>query len=139
MTQLVDALGRRITEVDLIAEWSRAFVPNADVLEVLTRRTERVVLFTNNGPIVEHCLAGPLRAIAATCAEIVCSWRLRARKPDAAAYQGFVELCGATAEQLLLVDDSPRNVEAARAAGWAAEVVTNADDLRHALSAHEHQ
>jgi putative hydrolase of the HAD superfamily len=138
MTLLLDALDRRLSLDALVAAWSRAFVPNGDVLGLLARRSERIILFTNNGPIVQTCLAGPLGAIGEVCAQIVCSWQLRATKPVALAFERFAVETGSTAQQLILVDDSPANVEAARQAGWAAELVTSATDLQLALSREEY-
>ena len=138
MTLLVDALDRQMSADALVAAWSRAFIPDCDVLSLLARRSERVILFTNNGPIVQTCLAGPLREIGDVCDQIVCSWQLGATKPAPLAFERFAAETGSTARQLLLVDDSQANVEAARQAGWAAELVKNAADLRESLSREEH-
>jgi putative hydrolase of the HAD superfamily len=48
------------------------------------------------------------------------SWRLGHRKPEPAAYAAVADRLGATGPDILFVDDSARNVEAARAAGWRA-------------------
>jgi HAD superfamily hydrolase (TIGR01509 family) len=133
---LLDALERRLDASALVEAWSRAFTPDAEVLSILAQQTERVVLFTNNGPIVELCLDGPLRRIQKACDDVVSSWRLRAVKPEPAAFERFARVIGGPADALLLLDDSAPNVEAARTAGWAADQVANAAELLAALNKH---
>jgi len=133
---LLDALERRLDASALVEAWSRAFTPDAEVLSILAQQAERVVLFTNNGPIVELCLDGPLRRIQKACDDVVCSWRLRAVKPEPAAFERFSRIVERPGDALLLLDDSAPNVEAARTAGWAADQVANAAELLAALNKH---
>ncbi len=42
------------------------------------------------------------------------------RKPDRAFFEQAASLSGLPAEQLLLIDDTPANITAARASGWKA-------------------
>jgi len=129
MAMLADTLERRLDASALVEAWSQAFEPVGEVLTILAAQRERVVLFTNNGPIVELCLDGPLRSIQAVCDDVVCSWRLHAVKPEPVAFARFAETVGAPVDSLLLVDDSATNVAAARKAGWAGGQVNNAADL----------
>jgi FMN phosphatase YigB (HAD superfamily) len=55
------------------------------------------------------------------------SWELRARKPDAAFFAAATRLIGADPAAILFIDDSARNVAAARDAGLAAGQWTLAD------------
>jgi putative hydrolase of the HAD superfamily len=126
---LLTALEHRLDASELVEAWSQAFDPVGQVLSILAAQPESVVLFTNNGPIVELCLQGPLRSVRAVCDAIVCSWRLHAVKPDPVAFARFAETIGKPGDTLLLVDDSAANVDAAREAGWAAGQVTCATDL----------
>jgi HAD superfamily hydrolase (TIGR01509 family) len=134
LERVVAALDHRVDVPTLVQSWSRAFEPDADVLNILHARAEAVVLFTNNGPIVDACLDGPLRSVKDACDAVVCSWRLRAVKPDAEAFERFAETLDKTPDQLLLVDDSPANVDGARRAGWAAALVASATDLARVLA-----
>src|SRR5262249_19806912 len=126
---VLGALDHRIDAATLVRAWALAFEADADVLTILNARAETVVLFTNNGPIVDACLEGPLRPIKDACDGIICSWRLRAVKPDVEAFARFADTLGKTPDQLLLVDDSAANVEGARHVGWNAAVVASAGDL----------
>ncbi len=48
------------------------------------------------------------------------SFLLRVRKPDMEIYRQFEELAGVVTEDILFFDDLPKNIDAARAAGWRA-------------------
>jgi len=61
------------------------------------------------------------------------SCRLRAMKPEAAAYAGAAQLAGVPPEQIFFTDDRPDNVAGARAAGWDAEVFESASQLNEQL------
>jgi len=52
--------------------------------------------------------------------DVVMSFEVGARKPQAAVYDLAARRAGARPEQCLLVDDNERNCEGARAAGWQA-------------------
>ena len=71
--------------------------------------------------------------MAADFDEVICSWHLRAAKPDPLAFERAASRLGVPAGQLLLVDDSPANVRAAGQLGWHATVVTGPGDVEHAL------
>jgi HAD superfamily hydrolase (TIGR01509 family) len=129
-----DILGHRVSAEDLVTAWSLAFDPDEAVLSRLAAVPLRRVVLTNNGPMIDACFAGPLRALAAAFDEVICSWHLRARKPDSASFEAAREHLGVVAgERLLLLDDSAPNVEAARRSGWRAEQVRSLEELEGAL------
>jgi len=68
-------------------------------------------------------------------ADGVFSSRERLCKPDPALFQRAAQRFGRLPEQCLLIDDHPVNVEAARCAGWQAELFTHAAELRARLQA----
>ncbi len=55
---------------------------------------------------------------------VFASCDLGARKPDAAFYQSVQAQLMTPADEILLWDDAPENVSAAKAAGWRAELYT---------------
>ena len=65
------------------------------------------------------------------------SWELGARKPDLAFFAEAARRIGVDPAAILFIDDSVRNVAAARDAGFAAEqwVLTDGHDALHALLA----
>ena len=69
------------------------------------------------------------------------SHELRVMKPNERAYRLAEAATGFWGQQVLFLDDKTENVEAARAAGWKAEIVDRADDavpqIREYLKAHD--
>ena len=86
----------------------------------------------------------------ATVLEARCSWisrfeggifsgRVKLAKPDAAIYAAAEAQLNLDPANTLFLDDSPRNVHAARARGWHSEIIVNPHNdqsVRNALIAH---
>src|SRR5262249_19818142 len=79
---VLEALDHRLDAEQLRAAWARAFVPNDQVTALVRRVTVPTVLFTNNGPLVSACLANEMASTVQLFSRTVCSWELRATKPD---------------------------------------------------------
>ncbi len=130
-----DALGVELPRQELARLWASAFEPDPEVLAIAARVAERVPvgLLTNNPPLLEEVLDRELPAVAAAFPERLFSWRLGVRKPAPELYAAAERALGLAGEDLLLIDDSGRNVEAALGAGWAGIRFTDADALRASL------
>lgn len=133
---ILDRLRHTVGADELVAAWSRCFEPAAPVLEILDRQPVPRALFTNNGPLVDLCLAGPLSGLARHFDTSVCSWQIGAVKPTGAAFERAADRFGHRPADLLLLDDSIDNVTGAREAGWSAEHITPDTDLDRVLTAH---
>src|SRR4051812_5373444 len=118
----------------VVRSWEAAFSPDESVLALVDRVLARCAVLTNNGPVVEELFTGRLELIARRCDPVLLSWRLGATKPSLSAYERAAERIGAAAPELFFVDDSSRNVDGARAAGWDAMRFTTADALERELS-----
>ncbi|KSV75927.1 hypothetical protein N185_15895 [Sinorhizobium sp. GW3] len=108
---------------DFIAYWFKNDARlNIKLLEELRRQRDagkRVYLATNQ----EHVRAAYLVEVLGLgrhCDGIYYSAALGCRKPEPAFFEQAAALSGFPAEQLLLVDDTPANITAARASGWNA-------------------
>ena len=112
----------------LLDAWRLAWEPDPAMLElvdeVVARRRVGVALFSNNGPTLGAALPAALPAVAQRFSLRLFSYQLGVAKPAPAAFTAAAARLGVPANRLLLIDDSPANVEGARTAGWAA--------LRHA-------
>jgi putative hydrolase of the HAD superfamily len=124
-TAIIEHLDHRVALHTLVAAWSQAFEPNYELLEAISHTTRRRALFTNNGPMLDLCLAGPLAQLAAPFDAIVCSWHIGATKPSPQAFDRAAERLEVGPASLLLIDDTPANADAARSAGWRALVHTS--------------
>jgi FMN phosphatase YigB (HAD superfamily) len=104
-----------------------------DLVEALARR-RRVMIFSNTNRIHWEFLCaaseGRLRALEAHL-----SHELGLQKPEREAYDLVAARAGLAPETILFFDDLPANVEAARQAGWRAEVFTTQERLVAALAA----
>jgi HAD superfamily hydrolase (TIGR01509 family) len=129
------ALDYRIDQQTMIDCWSLAFEPDGALLNEIGRYNVRRALFTNNGPLLDLCLTGPLAGLAATFDTALCSWHLGATKPDPDAFDRAADQLASAPKNLLLIDDSPANVMAAQVAGWKAECFADHAALHRVLNA----
>jgi len=91
------------------------------------------ILSNTCGPHWEHLLAKHYSVLPGHFREIVLSHEVRTVKPEPAIYQIATQRAGVPPERIFFSDDIPAHVEAARAAGWQAEVFTSAGSLIDAL------
>jgi HAD superfamily hydrolase (TIGR01509 family) len=111
------SLEHRVSADQLIEAWSAAFVPDELLLTELRSLNVSRCLFTNNGPMINHCLQGPLRDLASAFDQVICSWQIGGRKPESVAFD-YVQQKLEAPPTTLLVDDGHDNVHAATSHGW---------------------
>ncbi|MFC7642799.1 HAD-IA family hydrolase [Streptosporangium lutulentum] len=123
-TRIAATLERQGTPPSAARELATAFVDaphriDHEVLELLAvaRRRLPVVLVTNGTTRLESDLLA--LGLADAVDAVVNSARVGVAKPDARIYEIAAERAGIPAERCLFVDDSPTNVEAARAMGMS--------------------
>lgn len=92
------------------------------------RRGVKVFLATNQEHLRANFLMTSL-GLDHYCDGMFYSAALSCRKPSLEFYRKITELSGFLPEQLLLIDDSPANVQAARESGWNAICWTKSSDL----------
>lgn len=91
------------------------------------------ILSNTCGPHWEHLLGRRFAVLPGNFRRIILSHEIGAAKPDPDIYRIAAERAGVPAERIFFCDDIPAHVEAARAAGWQAEVFTSAAALVDAL------
>jgi len=91
------------------------------------------ILSNTCSPHWEHLLAERYSVLPGHFREIVLSHEVGAVKPEPAIYQLAAQRAGVPPERIFFCDDIPSHVEAARLAGWQAEVFTSASSLIDAL------
>jgi HAD superfamily hydrolase (TIGR01509 family) len=117
---ILSSLEHRISVPALIDAWSLAFEPNLELLDAIRSLAPARALFTNNGPMIDLCLSGPLARLASAFDVVIGSWHIAATKPNPEAFARAATRLRSAPPELLLVDDSQPNVDAAHAAGWDA-------------------
>jgi HAD superfamily hydrolase (TIGR01509 family) len=126
---VLGALKQRVSLPALVDAWALAFEPDPEVLNYIATLPVPSVLFTNNGPMLDACLGGPMGDLAAVFGQVICSWHLRARKPEPLAFERAAERLRVDPDRLLLLDDSVENVRAARRCHWEAECMSGVTNL----------
>lgn len=133
---------RLTATVTSAAELARAasdmFTLRVDMLPViggLERLGMPIGILSNTcDPHWRHLLEGRYAILPGRFAPIVLSHEEGCLKPEPAIYARAVERAGVPAERIFFCDDVPEHVEAARRAGWDAEVFTSAVGLVDALA-----
>jgi glucose-1-phosphatase len=123
---LLGALDQRIDAAGLREAWSSAFAIDPRVRDIVATLHRPAFAFTNNGPLFTICLAHELAPIARMFERVICSWQVRARKPDPAAFEQLCREVRHVPEDLVFVDDSRDNIESARTIGFTAIRYTSA-------------
>ena len=128
-------LDLRLSYAELWAIWVLAWEPNGAVLAVAEALAPRVrtAMLSNNGPLLHDALPTLFPVILQRFDPCFFSCDLGANKPDPAIYAAAQERLAEPPEGLLLIDDSPRAVEGARAAGWHAIHFTGQTDLHQQI------
>ena len=91
------------------------------------------ILSNTCGPHWEHLLRQRYSVLPGHFSQIILSHEVRATKPGPDIYRLAAERAGVPPERIFFCDDIPAHVEAARAAGWQAEIFTSAAGLIDAL------
>ncbi|MDQ0577988.1 HAD family hydrolase [Streptomyces rishiriensis] len=123
------------SEDDLDAAWCSAFRPDHAVRETLERHrgSRSLALFTNNGPLEQEALLRLYPTMFYGFDHLLFSHRLGHRKPTLAAFDAAAKQLGAYPDDILFIDDSATNTDAARAAGWTALHFQSRETLERAL------
>jgi putative hydrolase of the HAD superfamily len=131
--------GYRGTVEDCLQAWFEAdSAVNTTVLDEVERLRARGIpchLATNQERHRAAYLEGPM-GLAARFDRLFFSCHLGVRKPQLEFYRRVTDELGVPPAALLFLDDQQSNVDAARAAGWNAEVYTFGDDSSALLARH---
>lgn len=130
-------LGHGLSDGELRRAWATAFEPDVELLDVVRRVDRRSVLLTNDGPILEDCLADELQVVGAAFDQVLLSWRLGATKPHPEAFAEATSRIGVAPGAVLYVDDSLDSVRAAAHQGWIAHPYRGLRRLHRLFEAHE--
>jgi putative hydrolase of the HAD superfamily len=122
---------RHLIDAD-VAGWLHPNLRSLDAIDRLKGRGMRLAILSN-AP-VEVAEGIEAARWLAPFTEKFFSCRLRAVKPEPAAYQAVVDALGAMPEDIVFVDDRPPNVSAAAALGLRAELFEGPDQFDRLVS-----
>ncbi len=133
--EIARRLNTSLTASEIQRLWATAFEPNTAVLAIAAtvRRRCRTALLSNNPSLLKAALPQWLPAVDRGFAPIIFSCEHRVRKPHPGLFEAVQQQLGAQPEDLLLIDDSHRNVQGAEAVGWRAMQFVTARELERQL------
>jgi putative hydrolase of the HAD superfamily len=113
-------LGQRLSRERFVQIWVSAFRPDQEVLALAGQVKEQaaVALLTNNSDLVREGLELCWPEALAPFMPRIFSSDLGLTKPDPRLFHQAASLLGAAVGEILLVDDSPANTDAAAALGF---------------------
>jgi putative hydrolase of the HAD superfamily len=127
----------RLIELD-IRSWFAINPATVEIIRELKARGYRLLMLSNMNLEGKECLLGPFRTLdgldwIALFDEVLLSCDLKLLKPEPAIYEACLALARAEPEACVFIDDTPKNVAAARALGIRGIDFTDAAALREAL------
>lgn len=133
VSRISGTIGRDLNAADMLQAAADMFIPNAHIMPVLEEIRE---LGIPMGLLSNTCeahwnwiseLAYP--QVLGWFTPVILSYEVKSMKPDAHIYQEAQRSSGHEAPGIFFTDDRAENVEAAKKAGWMAEIFVNADRL----------
>jgi HAD superfamily hydrolase (TIGR01509 family) len=111
--------------------WCAAFAPMPEALEIVraVRVQATTAILTNNGPVLLDALRHDLAEVSCDVDHLFLSAQFGATKPSPVVFAGVSAELQVPASEILLVDDTLRNVDGARVAGWRSVHFVSALDL----------
>jgi putative hydrolase of the HAD superfamily len=132
LEKFAEVTGARITLEQWCEARHEASTPNPGVVDALRLASTlgTVSLFSNNPPTFAATLPRMAPDVTAILnGNVVVSYQIGARKPDALAYERVLEHYGAVASDAFFVDDSAANIAGARAVGIQSFHYTGSTDV----------
>jgi FMN phosphatase YigB (HAD superfamily) len=119
--------------------WTSAFTLNRGVLDRLVATGLPLAVFSNNGPLFADFFDARYPEAARWFPHRYFACRLKARKPDDAAYEAVERdlrtALGVDPHELLFIDDNRENTAKGAARGWQVHTYANPDALEAAIAA----
>ena len=127
--------GEQLSEIEIRNTWSKAFRLNRDVLAVAQNvaQVTQVGLLTNNAPILRDALSESLPEIDALFDPILFSYEFGVTKPNESLFVQVERMTSLSGSQMMLIDDSTKNIEAAKKRGWQTILFENVETLKLGL------
>jgi len=120
---------------DAASDMFRLNVPILPVVAALCRTGVPLGILSNTcDPHWRHLEASGYAVLSRSFREVVLSHEAAAMKPDPGIYELAAARAGVPADRIFFCDDLPAHVDAARAAGWDAEVFRSAHELADQLA-----
>ena len=138
LKSLRGSLGIELTRAQLLGGWNAIFIGEVPgIAELLARAGQHLPLyaFTNTNPTHAAYWSVKFPDAVKHFRKIFISSSIGLRKPDPAAFAFVVKEIGAPTSRIVFFDDSPHNIEGARACSLQTVLVKSPRDVAKALAA----
>ena len=135
---LRSSLGIDMSDAQFLDGWNQVFIGEVPgIADLLARAAPGIPLyaFSNTNRAHELYWSKQFAGVMGHFRKIFVSSTIGLRKPDAAAFRLVAGEIGVPAERIVFFDDSPANIEGARACGLQVVHVKSVDDVAAALEA----
>lgn len=124
-------LGYPITRSEWIKARRESMLPADDVLRFAKKISgnTRVVIYSDNGPMVKAAMDDLFPEAAAIFDERYCSFEFGTKKPDPESFGKLLEKLGVSAKETWFIDDKKSNIKGALMAGMNAHHYRTFDAL----------
>jgi FMN phosphatase YigB (HAD superfamily) len=130
------SLGIELSDAQFLEGWNAIFVDEVPgIAALLARAAQRLPLyaFTNSNAAHAACWSVKFPDALKNFKKVFISSSIGLRKPDAAAFEFVVKEIGVPASRIVFFDDSPHNIDGARACGLQTVLVKSPSDVPAAL------
>jgi FMN phosphatase YigB (HAD superfamily) len=132
------SLGIDLSDAQFLEGWNAIFVDEVPgIAALLTRAAQRLPLyaFTNTNPAHAAYWSVKFPDAVKNFKNVFISSSIGLRKPEAEAFEFVVREIGVPASRIVFFDDSPHNIDGARACGLQTVLVKSPADVAAALAA----
>jgi len=132
------SLGIDLSDAQFLDGWNAIYIGEMPgIVALLARAAQRLPLyaFTNTNPAHAAYWSVRFPEAVKSFKKVFISSSIGLRKPDAQAFEFVVREIGAPASRIVFFDDSPHNIEGARACGLQTVLVNSPSDVAAALAA----
>ena len=139
---LRSSLGIDLPDAALVTGWNAIYVNEVPGMRALLRTVGQrlpIYAFTNSNPTHHAFCCAHYAGVLASFRKVFLSFELGLRKPERAAFEAIAAAIGVPLDRILFFDDTPINVEGARALGMPAVLVRSPADVTNALAAVEQE
>ena len=139
--QLCKLIGHPVPREAIKNAWTSMIDPpkdyKLDFIQEL-RKSYQILLLTNNNPFIMNWACSPGftskgKSLPDYFDKIYISYQMKCTKPDLQIYRMMIEDAGINPSESLFVDDSEKNIQAARDCGFIVQLVENGSDWRKQL------
>lgn len=134
--QLRGKLDLSLTDQQFLSGWNRMVGGRIEGVEKVLARFARLrplYIFSNTNMAHHACWAFEHAGLLRDFKRLFLSFEMRMRKPEARAFEFISQEVGVPLEKILFFDDTPENIEGARALGIQAILVRGLGDLEATL------